>query len=1285
MADEEKTIRINAEDDTGKAINSAGANFNRLSKDIQRTFHQTASGGLVSIRGIEQMAKRTGQSYDDTLKKVVAVTEATRVQTQAAQQAARATQQQTQQTVRLEQATVRAARQQTVLQRLMQTNMRTGGGGPTGVAGYGYGQYGPGGLPPGGGGGGGGPPVVVPVGRGRGGGPPPPPGGGGGGLRGMIGGGLMGMAARFIAPAAGLETARRSFMNYATFDTKLRLTQNQTGMLRSEIDELGKSMKSTAAITGESAESMIDAWNELREAGNFTPEQTTKMFDEVAKSAIGAGANIQGYARSLGDIMRNLKVPVEEYGKVNEAMAYAAKEFNINLDEVGPSLSRVTAYMGAFGYKGADGAARLVAFLGTVKEATGSASKAGTVLSRVMGGLADDTLGKALGFATGGLERTLKRSKDPLGSLIRFIREARDKEAVRKALGIEDIAVFEKFLEQLDTMGDKINKVKSASGAASAGENILQGPDRAAKRLMESLTALTRSLGELMHSAGVTWLVNEFAKVFTHIAETIESVIEGLTMIKNWDFSKMKSWEQRKYEMGAAKDEKNKPIMPWSEYSAIKTARGTAAADAYYNKAVKDYENKNKKIVTDKKSADDKREAESAQNERKALQKKYPELNLPDLPTTPTTPAPTTTVPIPRAAPSTAPPVFQEGLPSTSVPEPTHTPAPARPAPAPTGPMQQFKMPTPEEREQLLRQQQKLGAALEDTTAKLVSYGDAVERSRGEGGLVQKASYTGPVTAQGTATGAGTIGTVAAGGVAPVGQTGGGQADGSYGGSGDARVFKASYTPSGHGYVTSPGGGIGGTPASGRAGPGGRGSGFGSGTTLAPPGRGNYPSAPTTAPTAPTSPRSTATYATGSQKQQTAQTVANAFREAGYSEAAIAGVLKNVEEESSFKADERHFDQPKFAGTEAGYAHGLFQMGGTEWNDYAAHLKKKGLDPMTAWKDPKEQASYLAQRIKTHPGYRELNKILSDPKTTKEQAAQAFVRLYERPSKENLRRREEHYAKGVPDVEKYTGPKTGETPPPASAETPPPAALGEGGGVEEAQSRVAATRKGALDPQLREALEYAAEASGVKVRVTSGGQRMHGAPGATGSHRHDKGRAADLDVIDPKTGKVLALDDPRRLKFLEESAAAGAGGTGTRYMDDPKKIHAGITGAGAEVGKGLGAYAGPAHERAAVERGLRRMMTPEQVAAARKAQIAARKTPAVVATPAPTTGSERAAPTVEAPPTAPTQLPDQDRQMNVNLRVNDNEVQFARSSMRRQADREVREARWNSYSDIGAA
>jgi len=313
---------------------------------------------------------------------------------------------------------------------------------------------------------------------------------------------------------------------------------------------------------------------------------------------------------------------------------------------------------------------------------------------------------------------------------------------------------------------------------------------------------------------------------------------------------------------------------------------------------------------------------------------------------------------------------------------------------------------------------------------------------------------------------------------------------------------------------------------------------------------------------------------------------------------------------------------------------------------------------------------------------------------------------------------------GIPGGTAGVGPERGRV---QSASIDPnqqtgPAAPGEGGGVTEAQGRVAAVRKGALDPQLREALEYAAEASGVGVRVTSGGQRMEGAPGRVGSLRHNQGKAADFDVIDPKTGKILALDDPRRVKFLEESAAAGAGGTGTQYMDDPRKIHAGITGAAGVVGQGLGAYSGPAHEREAVARGLRRMMTPQQVAEARKRQIAARKgkeTPSTVVEATPEEkkverekayeaspllrARPRTAPAEAPAPAAPTGPPAanqrdasrtgdaldtaelynerRQREVNVRFKVDKTDYQFARRSMMADMNREMRNAGNNSHAD----
>jgi hypothetical protein len=145
--------------------------------------------------------------------------------------------------------------------------------------------------------------------------------------------------------------------------------------------------------------------------------------------------------------------------------------------------------------------------------------------------------------------------------------------------------------------------------------------------------------------------------------------------------------------------------------------------------------------------------------------------------------------------------------------------------------------------------------------------------------------------------------------------------------------------------------------------------------------------------------------------------------------------------------------------------------------------------------------------------------------------------------------------------------------------------------VEQVQGQVAGTRKGGIDPRLDAAFQYAAEQAGLRVRVTSGGQRMQGAPGATGSHRHDQGKAADFDLVDPKTGAVVSRDDPRRLAFIEAASRAGAGGAGYGYMSDALKLHMGITGSGAKVGEGLGAYAGNKAEQEATARGIAQSKT----------------------------------------------------------------------------------------------
>jgi hypothetical protein len=115
--------------------------------------------------------------------------------------------------------------------------------------------------------------------------------------------------------------------------------------------------------------------------------------------------------------------------------------------------------------------------------------------------------------------------------------------------------------------------------------------------------------------------------------------------------------------------------------------------------------------------------------------------------------------------------------------------------------------------------------------------------------------------------------------------------------------------------------------------------------------------------------------------------------------------------------------------------------------------------------------------------------------------------------------------------------------------------------VEEAQATEASVRIHPIQQQLKDKLDFAASKTGVRVRVTSGGQPGTG-PNRTGSHRHDSGGAADLELYDQNDGHMLDMRDPadaaRMREFTKQSVRAGATGVGAGlgYMG-ANRIHIG--------------------------------------------------------------------------------------------------------------------------------
>ena len=182
------------------------------------------------------------------------------------------------------------------------------------------------------------------------------------------------------------------------------------------------------------------------------------------------------------------------------------------------------------------------------------------------------------------------------------------------------------------------------------------------------------------------------------------------------------------------------------------------------------------------------------------------------------------------------------------------------------------------------------------------------------------------------------------------------------------------------------------------------------------------------------------------------------------------------------------------------------------------------------------------------------------------------------------------------------------------SDTRPPAYVGNiniGG-----QSQVAArplvteAQRGSIRSQpisdaTRNQLALAANETGVRVDVGSGGQPPVGIPGVTrtGSHRHDYGGAADVVLYDAQDGHKLDMTNPadqqKMGQFVTSAVKHGATGVGAGvdYMG-PNAIHIGGGSAVAWGGPDARAVDAPPWLTAAHAAGMKTQLPPDQVATA---------------------------------------------------------------------------------------
>ena len=251
--------------------------------------------------------------------------------------------------------------------------------------------------------------------------------------------------------------------------------------------------------------------------------------------------------------------------------------------------------------------------------------------------------------------------------------------------------------------------------------------------------------------------------------------------------------------------------------------------------------------------------------------------------------------------------------------------------------------------------------------------------------------------------------------------------------------------------------------------------------------------------------------ATGTQG--VARTVANEWRKAGMSEAGVAGLMANINEESRFDPTLRHADQPRWGG-EAHFAHGLYQEGGQEWLNYEKWLGQN--HPGADWRDPKHQSEFAAWNLKTNYP-RVWDQMM---KGSKEQAGAAYASGYLKPAAQYLNQRLNKFSRGVPGVEHYTGnpdsTPSGASPPTPYGGTPP----GRGGYSGDPMSQFHGGSTSGVNRDLMQVVgggigAFKEANPDYDVIVTSG---VRGG----GQGFHTTGQAMDVQIVNKKTGEHLS-------------------------------------------------------------------------------------------------------------------------------------------------------------------
>lgn len=261
---------------------------------------------------------------------------------------------------------------------------------------------------------------------------------------------------------SGVKQAQDYEATMTTIGQKADLSRKASG-------KLGRSLLASAQAANQLPEAMLQGVDTLAGFG-LSPQQAAIMMKPIGKAATAYQAEIADLSAAAFAANDNLKVPVDQAGRVIDIMAEAGKQGAFEIKDMAGSFPSLTAGYQALGQSGTGAVADLAAALQIARKGAGDSSTAANNVANIIQKISSPGTIKAFSKFGIDLPKALKKAyadgKTPLEAIAELTKKATGGDLSKMGFLFEDAQVQQGLRPLIQNM-EEYRRIRAEAAGAS--------------------------------------------------------------------------------------------------------------------------------------------------------------------------------------------------------------------------------------------------------------------------------------------------------------------------------------------------------------------------------------------------------------------------------------------------------------------------------------------------------------------------------------------------------------------------------------------------------------------------------------------------------------------------------------------------------------------------------------------------------------------------------------------------------------------------------------------------